>query len=70
MSRKYQPKPKPRVRRARPLLVAVGAVLLTAGCGDQLHGLAPCDPSNPLEDCGPKDMSAAYDLGLIIHDHD
>jgi hypothetical protein len=70
MSNKYRPKRMPRIRRARPLLVAVGAVMLTVGCNDHFSGVMPCNPNNPQEDCNPHlDMNVSYDLGLTVN-HD
>ncbi len=62
MSRKYRPQRAPRVRRARPLLVAVGAVMLTAGCNETLHGVAACGPGcRPQQPSG--DMSIDMNVG-------
>ena len=49
---------KPRVLRARPLLIAVGAAACLAGCGDDTTATVNVDMGIP----------AMHDMGLIVVD--
>jgi hypothetical protein len=57
---------RPRIRRARPLLVAAGAVLVVGGCQGRAlgHLPSPCDTNPAAEGCVQGIPVQLVDMGL------